>query len=133
MVIVCYIECFYFILSVHGGIKYTVSHYSDNGAASCHFVIPITMLLGRINSIAGASLASLIVSVVEGVWAAVRAVAWTRAVVVATALYNNNNNSNIGSNTSISTVAVGMLAASVAAVAAVLVTAANVANVQQYM
>ena len=117
MVIVCYIECFYFILSVHGGIKYTVSHYSDNGAASCHFVIPITMLLGRINSIAGASLASLIVSVVEGVWAAVRAGAWTRAVVAATALYNNNNNnSNIGSNTSISIVAVGMVAASVASV-----------------
>ena len=127
-----YIECFYFILSVHGVIKYTVSHYSDNGAASCHFVIPITMLLGRINSIAGASLASLVVAVVEGVWVAVRAGAWTRAVVAATSLYNNNN-SNIGSNTSISTVAVGMLAVSVAAVAAVLVAATNVANVQQYI
>ena len=118
-------------MSVHGGIKYTVSHYSDNGAASCHFVIPITMLLGRINSIAGASLASLIVSVVEGVWAAVRAGAWTRAVVAATALYNNNNNnnSNIGSNTSISIVAVGMVAASVASVtAALVVTATNVAQ-----
>ena len=97
-------------------IKYMNSHYSDNGAASCHFVIPITMLLGRINSIAGASLASLVVAVVEGVWAAVRAGAWTRSVVAATALYNNNNNSNIGSNTSISIVAVGMVAASVASV-----------------
>jgi hypothetical protein len=115
-------------LSVHGGIKYTVSHYSDNGAASCHFVIPITMLLGRINIIPGASLASLIVSVVEGVWAAVRAGAWTRAVVAATALYNNNNNSNIGSNTSISIVAVGMVAASVASVTSALVTATNVAQ-----
>jgi hypothetical protein len=118
-------------LSVHGGIKYTVSHYSDNGAASCHFVIPITMLLGRINIIPGASLASLIVSVVEGVWAAVRAGAWTRAIVAATALYNNNNNSNIGSNTSISIVAVGMVAASVASVtvtAALVVTATNVAQ-----
>ena len=118
-------------------MKYTTSHYSDNGATSCHFVIPITMLLGRINSIAGASLTSLVVAVVEGVWVAVRAGAWTRAVVAAAALYNNNNNnnnnSNIGSNTSISTVAVGMLAASVAAVAAVLVTATNVANVQQYI
>jgi|Transcript_20537 uncharacterized protein (DUF697 family) len=93
-------------------MKYTTSHYSDNGATSCHFVIPITMLLGRINSIAGASLASLVVAVVEGVWAAVWAGAWTRAVVAAAALYNNNNNnnnSNIGSNTSIITVAVGML------------------------
>ena len=118
-------------MSVHGGIKYTVSHYSDNGAASCHFVIPITMLLGRINSIAGASLASLVVAVVEGVWAAVRAGACTRAVVAATALYNNNNNSNIGSNTSISIVAVGMVAASVASVtvtAALVVTATNVAQ-----
>jgi hypothetical protein len=46
-----YIECIYFILSVHGGMnmKYMTSHYSDNGAASCHFVIPITMLLDRIN------------------------------------------------------------------------------------
>ena len=114
-------------MSVHGGIKYTVSHYSDNGAALCHFVIPITMLLGRINSIAGASLASLIVSVVEGVWAAVRAGAWTRSVVAATALYNNNN-SNIGSNTSISIVAVGMVSASVASVTSALVTATNVAQ-----
>ena len=44
-----HIECIYFILSVHGGMKYMTSHYSDNGAASCHFVIPITMLLDRIN------------------------------------------------------------------------------------
>jgi len=86
------------------------------------------MLLGRINSIAGASLASLIVSVVEGVWAAVRAGAWTRSVVAATSLYNNNNNSNIGSNTSISIVAVGMVAASVASVTSALVTATNVAQ-----
>ena len=83
-------------------MKYTISHYSDNGATSCHFVIPITMLLDRINSIAGASLASLIVSVVEGVWTVVRAGGWTRAVVSAIALFNNNN-SNIGDNSSSST------------------------------
>ena len=58
-----------------------ISHYSDNGAVSCHFVIPITMLLGRTNIIAGASLASLVVAVAEGVWAAGRAGARTRAVV----------------------------------------------------
>ena len=132
MVIVCYIEGFYFILSVHGGMKYMTSHYSDNGATSCHFVIPITMLLDRINSIAGASLASLIVSVVEGVWTGVGAGSWTRAVVAATSLYNNNN-SNIGSNSSSSTVTVGMVAASVTSVEAALVTDTNATTLQQYM